>query len=238
MTSHQLSVVQVLAHRGASAAYPENTIEAFAGAAAMGAHAVELDVRRTRDGVLVVHHNPHLRDGRLVCAIDAADLPASVASLDAALDACAGMWVNVEIKNDPAEPDFDASESIADQTCALLDARGEHGRWLISSFRLETIDRYRHLSDQAGTKVRTAWLTEGVPEGVTELLTTRGHSALHPWVGQLQRADVERCHEAGIEVNTWTCDDPRRMRELIEWGIDGICTNVPDVALAVLAESS
>ena len=38
----------------------------------------------------------------------------------------------------------------------------------------------------------------------------------------------------GLQVNTWTCDDPDRMRELIEWGIDGICTNVPDVALAVI----
>jgi glycerophosphoryl diester phosphodiesterase len=43
------------------------------------------------------------------------------------------------------------------------------------------------------------------------------------------------CHGAGIEVNTWTCDDPQRMGELIEWGIDGICTNVPDVAIDVIA---
>ena len=42
-------------------------------------------------------------------------------------------------------------------------------------------------------------------------------------------------HAAGIAVNTWTCDDPDRMRELIEWGVDGICTNVPDIALAVRA---
>jgi glycerophosphoryl diester phosphodiesterase len=45
---------------------------------------------------------------------------------------------------------------------------------------------------------------------------------------------IDRCHAAGIAVNTWTCDDPERMAELIEWGIDGICTNVPDVALSVL----
>jgi glycerophosphoryl diester phosphodiesterase len=45
---------------------------------------------------------------------------------------------------------------------------------------------------------------------------------------------IERCHAAGIAVNTWTCDDPDRMREVIDWGIDGICTNVPDLALSVL----
>ncbi|MTA29244.1 MAG: glycerophosphodiester phosphodiesterase, partial [Actinobacteria bacterium] len=38
--------------------------------------------------------------------------------------------------------------------------------------------------------------------------------------------------------NTWTCDDPARMQELIDWGIDGICTNIPDVALAVVARTS
>ena len=243
MTSHRSKVTQVLAHRGASAAHHENTIAAFRGAAAMGAHAVELDVRRTRDGVLVVHHNPGLADGRLVCATDAADLPETVARLDEALDACAGMWVNVEIKNDPNEADFDVTESIADDTMALLVGRGEPDRWLISSFRIETVDRCRQLADAAGVAgaaIRTAWLTEGVDSAgdgdVADRLVAQGHSAIHPWVGGLRRVDIDACHAAGIEVNTWTCDDPDRMRELIEWGIDGICTNVPDVALSVLAE--
>jgi glycerophosphoryl diester phosphodiesterase len=47
------------------------------------------------------------------------------------------------------------------------------------------------------------------------------------------RAAVEHCHAAGLEVNTWTCDDPVLMAEMIEWGVDGICTNVPDVAIRV-----
>jgi glycerophosphoryl diester phosphodiesterase len=47
---------------------------------------------------------------------------------------------------------------------------------------------------------------------------------------------IETFHRHGLAVNTWTCDDPEKMAALIEWGIDGICTNVPDVALRVLAE--
>ena len=82
--------VAVIAHRGASAAAPENTLAAFDLARRMGADAVELDVRRTRDGVLVVHHNPGLADGRHIRDTDAADLPATVPDLGAALDACAG----------------------------------------------------------------------------------------------------------------------------------------------------
>ena len=107
--------IQVLAHRGASAAEKENTISAFKRAVLMGSDAAELDVRRTLDGVLVVHHNATLDDGQIISQVKYSELPDHVCTLDEALDACVPMWVNVEIKNDPEEPDFDASESIADQ---------------------------------------------------------------------------------------------------------------------------
>ena len=229
--------VQVIAHRGASRAEPENTVQAFRRAAQMGSDAAELDVRRTRDGVLVVHHNPDLRDGRVIVHTDAADLPPSVPTLQAALDACAGMWVNVEIKNDTNEPDFDATDAIADQTMALLIERDEHQRWVVSSFRIETIDRCRAIADELKLAIRTAWLTSVVPVDVSAMLVQRGHVALHPWVRLLSRDVIDDCHANGLQVNTWTCDDPDRMRELIEWGIDGICTNQPEVALAVLGRT-
>ncbi len=223
--------VKVLAHRGASRAERENTVAAFRRAGAMGADAVELDVRRTRDGVLVVHHNPHLADGRIIAETSHADLPDSVPTLGDALDACEGMEVNVEIKNDPSEPDFDATDAIADETMAHLLARHDDDRWLISCFRIETIDRCHAIAPH----IRTAWLCSEVPAGTPARLVERGHSALHPWVMTLERDTIDRCHAVGIQVNTWTCDDPTRMRELIEWGIDGICTNVPDVALQMVA---
>lgn len=227
----QGSKVQVMAHRGASRAERENTLAAFRRAGQMGADAVELDVRRSSDGVLVVHHNPHYGDGRLVAGTAWADTPDDVPTLAEALDACEGMWVNVEIKNDPEEPDFDPTDAIADETIAHLLARGDDDRWLISCFRLETVDRCRALAPH----IKTAWLCVEAPEGIGNTLIEKGHLALHPWVAMLTRATIDECHAAGVQVNTWTCDDPARMSELIEWGIDGICTNVPDVALEVLA---
>jgi glycerophosphoryl diester phosphodiesterase len=224
-------MAQVLAHRGASRAERENTVEAFHRAREMGSDAVELDVRRSSDGVLVVHHNPHVADGRIIAQHLAADLPPHVPTLTAALDACAGMWVNVEIKNDPHEPDFDPSDAIADQTLGVLRGRHDDERWLISSFRLDTINRCRALHPG----IRTAWLVTEVPDDVISTMVTHGHAALHPWFATLLRSHIDACHGAGLEVNTWTCDDPQRMSELIEWGIDGICTNVPDVALDVIA---
>ena len=226
----QVSRTQVLAHRGASKAERENTVAAFRRAREIGADAVELDVRRSSDGVLVVHHNPGFNDGRLVTDTAYADLPEGVPTLAEALDACEGMWVNVEIKNDPKEPDFDATESIADETIAHLLARHDDERWLISCFRLETVDRCRALAPQ----IKTTWLCDAAPAGIAETLMKKGHLALHPWVALLTREVVDTCHAAGVQVNTWTCDDPARMAELIEWGVDGICTNVPDVALGVL----
>ena len=137
---------------------------------------------------------------------------------------------SLEIKNDESEPDFDPSEWVAEQTMALLARRGQAERWLMSSFRIETMDRCHAIAPH----VRTAWLTGAVPDDVVQLLSARGHVALHPWVRLLTREIIEQCHAGGLQVNTWTCDDADRMRELVEWGIDGICTNVPDVALAVL----
>ena len=63
-----------------------------------------------------------------------------------------------------------------------------------------------------------------------------GHRALHPYVLFVTEAMVTACHEAGLALNTWTCDDPDRMVELARWGVDGICTNVPDVAVSALAD--
>jgi glycerophosphoryl diester phosphodiesterase len=224
----------VIAHRGASLAEQENTVAAFRRAAEMGADAVELDARRAADGTLVVHHDAHLPDGRAICELAADDLPGHVPTLAVALDACAGMWVNVEIKNDSSDPDFDETDSIAEHVVAALAERAEPERWLISSFRLETVDRCRALAPD----IRTAWLTVGPPDGAATLLHDRGHAALHPWY-QLASPDViASCHELGIAVNVWTCDDTDAMRQLVAAGVDGICTNVPDVAISVVRETA
>ena len=144
----------VIAHRGASRAERENTIAAFVRAVEMGADGIELDVRRTADDVLVVHHDAVLGDGRAVCRVRAGELPDHVPTLSAALDACAGAFVNVEIKNDPSEPDFDPTEWAAHRTLIELGRRGADARWLVSSFRLETVDLVR----SSALSVRTAGL--------------------------------------------------------------------------------
>lgn len=225
----QHAAMLVIAHRGASAQAPENTIAAFERAGALGADGVELDVRRSADDRLVVHHDAHLPDGRVIRTTPSAELPDHVPTLAEALDACPGLFVNIEIKNDPSEPDHDPSDWVAWHVAALLAKRGGGARWLISSFRLATVDQVRRFAPD----VRTAWLTLGLDADIVATTVAHGHTIVHPWVAQLPHDALRAAHAAGLTVNTWTCDDPARMQELLAWGVDGICTNVPDVALAV-----
>ena len=232
-----MAPVQVIAHRGASLVERENTVAAFRRAREMGSDAVELDVRRTKDGAMAIHHDAHLADGRVICETHSSDLVGVIPFLPEALDACEGMWVNIEIKNWPEDPDFDASDSLAATVANHLIDRGQDERWLISCFHRPTVDAMRTLHP----RVRTAWLTIGVREenleSVAREMALSGHTALHPWTDLLTRQCIDTFHAHGLQVNSWTIDDPSRMAEVIEWGIDGICTNAPDVALHVLGRN-
>jgi glycerophosphoryl diester phosphodiesterase len=168
----------------------------------------------------------------------AADLPAWVPTLDVALDACTSMAVNIEIKNDPSEPGFDAARTLAVDVAALISAREESDRVLVSSFDRPSLARLRALgSASADPPIAAAWLVTAPPADVVDTLVAGGYQALHPWWQAVDAPLVERCHAAGLAVNVWTCDDPDAMVRLAAWGVDGICTNVPDVAVAALRGS-
>jgi glycerophosphoryl diester phosphodiesterase len=229
----------VLAHRGARRAAPENTLAAFARAVALGADGVELDVRRTLDGVLVVHHDPQPPGSDLIATTPAAQLRAAhpdLPTLEDALDACADVLVNVEIKNLPWEPDFDADERSAHAVVALLDARGGRDDVLVSSFHLATIDRVR----ATGTSVPTGLLTVGrAPSAeLLDVVTERGHSAIHPERRSMGRrraeAFVADAHDRDLQVNVWTVNTPATITRLAAAGVDALITDVPDVARAAL----
>jgi glycerophosphoryl diester phosphodiesterase len=229
--------VSVIAHRGASRAERENTIDAFRRARDFGADAVELDVRITADGELIVHHDAHVSDLGAINSLRRSELPSHIPLLSDALDACEDMWVNIEIKNDPREPDFDSTDQVARLVAQHLDDRRADDRWLISSFRLQTVDVMRALMPA----IRTAWLTVGVPDdrldAVARSLSRAGHFAIHPWEATLTQRAVEVFRSHQLMVNTWTCDDASQMETFREWGVQGVCTNVPDVAVSVLRGS-
>ncbi len=229
-------MVRVIAHRGASAAALENTVEAFGLARELGADWVELDARRTSDGQVIVHHDAHLPDGRTIVELARHDLPEHVCDLDVALDACAGMSVNIEIKNWPEDPDFDPTDAVAEQVVSLVQRRDAQSDVLISCFHQPSIDRVHALD----ASIPTAFLHHYEDRSWDDLaaaIAAAGHRALHPWDGVVDAALVDAAHRHGLEVNVWTVDDPDRMAALIALGVEGLCTNVPDVARRVVDAS-
>ena len=217
----------VLGHRGASADAPENSPEAFALAGRMGADGVELDVRRVADGRLLVAHDP------LPDSIEEVD-SMGLATFAEVLDACGDrMLVNVEIKNWKGDAGYDPTMAMVAPVIDELRRRGPSARhrWLISSFSWTTVAACRELAPD----IATGCLTAGPVDAATiEQLAAAGHTALHPEVRQVDEELVASCHRAGLALNTWTCNDPDRLVELAAVGVDGVCTDVPAVALAAL----
>ena len=218
----------IWAHRGASQARPQNTIAAFVEARAQGADGVELDVRRSRDRALVIHHDAVLSDGRAIVDLDVGDLPVDVPLLDAVLDVCNDLVVNIEIKNVDVDPDHDPDEYLAGAVVDLLNERGGRDRTLISSFSLVTIDRVRSLDSD----LATGYLASPRWDQANALAraVAGGHSAFHPHHLVVNEDLVRQAHDAGLAVNAWTVDEPDRIRWLVDAGVDAVITNVPVIA--------
>jgi len=224
----------IIAHRGAAVpvSCPENTVAAFRRARAVASDWVELDVRRTADAKTAIHHDPHLADGRLIAALRRAELPTEVPDLDEALAACVGMGVNVEIKNFAHEPDFDETRWLSQAVVDAIRRADPPVSVLVSSFNMDAIDRVHALAPSLPTALLTFVLDD--PLATVARCAASGHRALHPYDATVDRALVDAAHERGLAVNVWTVDVPDRIAALAAMGVDGICTNVPDIARGVL----
>ena len=208
----------VIAHRGASAEAPENTLAAFRTAVRLGADGVELDVRLARDGALVVHHDPVLADGRAIADLDATGLPGDVCVLSGALEACGDLLVNVEIKADGPG----GGEPLVAPVVDAIAAWG--GRVIVSSFDARTVDAVRRRVPELPTAQLT-FLLDRPAEVTIGWIVDRGHAAWHPHHATLDAEAIGAAHAAGLAVNTWTVDDPARLLELAAFGVDGVVTN-------------
>ncbi len=250
-------MVRVVAHRGASATHHENTIEAFQAAVDQGADGIELDVRLSADGVLMVHHDAHLADGTLLRSLTAEQMPSWVPTLGEALDVAGGLWVNVEIKNVPDEPDYDEQHGISVAVAGLLagilagpgdlpdqaddgtsaeQRRANSARLMVSSFNVDSVERLKEL-DRSIPLALLVW-GQADPASLIGRAEAHGFDAIHPHDILVDRSFVARAHDAGLQVNVWTVDDPERIAQLADFGVDGIITNVPDVAVAALGRSA
>jgi glycerophosphoryl diester phosphodiesterase len=240
----------VIAHRGASAYYPENTIISFQGAVDMAADMVELDVQMTLDGEVVVFHDEKISRctngrGRV------ADYPlAELKKLDAggwfdkkfqgekiptlaeALGVCKSkIAVNIEIKTKAVTDAI--SGGIEEKCLELVEKTGMRGHVVFSSFDPRAI---RHIKQLDGATPAAVLYEKKhhafqLPSAVIAALHA---DAFHCSKRELNQAWLVNLAGHGIPVNVYTVNDEKSMRRMLALGVDGVFTNKPDVLKRVL----
>ncbi len=234
----------VVAHRGASADAVENTLAAFRLARAQGADGVELDVMRCAGGEVVVFHDDDLvrlgkRAGRVrdlgLAELRELDLGGGerIPLLDEVLEELGPMLVNVELKSAASWAARAADDGLAAAVAGILRRHALGDRALVSSFDPLLLARFRGRAPAVPTGLlfghdqarpfRQAW--------AAALLRP---AALHPESLLVDARAVLRWHARGFYVHVWTVDDPAELRLLAALGVDGVITNRPKSARAVI----
>jgi glycerophosphoryl diester phosphodiesterase len=229
----------VFAHRGGSKLGPENTIKAFDLGLAAGADGFELDVHLSRDGIVMVHHDVLLdrttrATGPLAHRTAAELAQFDVPTLKDVLERYPETPVIVEMKNGGA--------ALAQAVVGEVRRAGAAARVCIGSFSVRALRAVRVVAPDIPTgsgrfEVRVAlyrsWL--GLSPGrvsyqAFQVPETSGDTRI------VSPRFVRLAHKAGLVVQVWTVDDPDDMRRLLGWGVDGIISDRPDVAVDVVAE--
>ena len=234
----------IYAHRGASGYAPENTMEAFTLAAQQGADGIELDVRRSRDGELVVVHDERvervwdgfgrvrdltlsqlrrMRPDRALPPYVNARVPTLEEVLTFAREK--NLLVNLEIKGDEAD------DEDVEERCLALSARcGMEKSVLYSSFDTGRMLRVRQIDPTARCALLCTWFARSPAHSARDL----GMNALHPpYRPTRMKAVCARAHALGLAVNVWGVNRPRALSRCFLAGVDGVITNYPDQALTI-----
>ena len=229
----------ILGHRGASVSAPDNSLQAYSLAVAANADGIELDVRRTADHAMILHHDAAADPPGRFVDLTFDEIRASapeVPTLDEMLAVTGDLLLDVEIKNSERDPDFDPNHRLADQVVAWIHTHELHARSIVSSFNWDTVARVRLLDPLIPTGQLIAGL--GTMEGQVAAVAARGHEWIlpaNPMLGTNPAEQIAIAHAQGLRVMVWTVDDPERMVELAAANIDGIITNDPALAHDTLA---
>jgi glycerophosphoryl diester phosphodiesterase len=288
-------------HRGARGLAPENTLPAFAAALALGVTTLELDTAITKDGVVVISHDPFLnpnivrRDGAWLAAkgpsihsltfdelqqfelgrinpassyarnfpeqkpVDGTRFP-RLADLFALVKKSGNTKVrfNIETKVTPADPgETLAPEPFAQKLIDAIRSGGMAARSTIQSFDWRTLKYVYENAPDIPTVCLTAQqnfldnIAAGRPEGSpwTAGIQWRDHGGSvprmakaarckvwSPYFGDVTAESVKEAQGLGLAVAVWTVNDPKEMARMLDYGVDSLITDRPDLARKVMAE--
>ena len=232
----------VCAHRGWSASFPENSLEAFRAAVELGADEIELDVRLTADGKLIVSHDNKLdrvsdgKPGELI-STSAFDYLRSLntgknhgvvtrfCTPEEVFDAVGGkILLNIHLKE--SGPDG----FIIRELVRLAEARGitDSIYFAGSPSELEMMQWY------APQIPRTAIQLPRDTIGIREMARTYACSGVQLWSGMYDRSLVTRLRADGLRINLYHAETPDEVRAALDCGIETILSNNPDIALQTI----
>lgn len=234
--------VEVTAHRGYSAAYPENTILAFKGAIQVGADWAELDVQQTADGEVIVMHDSNLKrttglDKEVwqVTWDEIKDLDngswfdkkyqtVRIPTLEEVLKVCRGkIHLNIEIK--PSGHDKDLEEQVA----KLLKKYHMRDTCVVSSLKYDSLRKIK----QADDSIETAYITSVSYGNFTDLEYADGYSVESTL---LSKSFVNKAQKAGKQIYVWTVNSEERLEKVVGMGIDNVITDDPVMAKELIYE--
>lgn len=221
------STSEVWGHRGWPSRYPDNTVEGIRAAAAV-CLGVEIDVRRSADGHLVLSHDPEI-DGRVIDECTWSELRDidlgghRPALLDDVLDI--GVRLNLEVKNDPSEPGFDSEHRLAREVADRA-RRAD----LVTSFWWPSIDAVRTSHPDIPTGLLVCDPVD--PIAAIRHAVDQGHGSVAPENVLIDEALMDRARAEGVIVVTWTVDDPVEAARLADMGVAAIITNRPGELIA------
>ena len=231
----------IVAHRGYSSVFPENTLASFAGALDIGVDYIELDVQLSRDGQVIVMHDDSLKR---TTGVDGSPTEFTVEEL-AGLDA--GSWFDASFAGEKIPTLEEALNLIRDTECgvylelkdigetegfveSVLEVAEKCGmtqRCLFASFQYDYLARLKELDGNLATLYNTSSGKTSLPEEFPA-----DYYGLN--LDTIRQETVKAIHEAGKQAFVWTVNTPSQMTNVQAMGIDGIVTNDPGVAKVIL----
>ncbi|MCY8491807.1 glycerophosphodiester phosphodiesterase [Bacillus inaquosorum] len=240
-------MTKIFAHRGASGQFPENTMLAFEKGIEAGADGIELDVQLTKDGCIVVIHDERLdrttslkgfvKDTAydvIMTANAAAGHDQTYSDIKVPLLADVLSWaekknflINIELKNSVIR-----YEGMEEKVLEAVKRFNIEERVILSTFNHESLALCARLAPH----IERAALTSDVLYQADRYITSIPASGYHPKLNSPATADkvLKKMRNSSIKVRPYTVNRPEDMKRLFEAGADGIFTDFPAKALALL----
>jgi len=249
----------VIAHQGGDGLWPGDTLYAFEHAAELGVDVLEMDLHITSDGVLVINHDETVdrtTDGTgeiekmTLAEIKALDAGYDWSSDDGETFPYRGMGITIPTLEEIFQtfPDYHMTieikkteGSVAVPFCEMIRAYNMQDKVLVASFLDERMEEFGQTCPEVATSsarqettafvlLSKAFLGRLYSPAFYALQVPQESSGVTVMTAQFVRA----AHERNLRVEPWTIDDPEQMKQYIDWGVDGLITDRPDVMLEVL----